>query len=270
MKKKTPSTRKTAAKTSAKKTRKPARKTATKAKPAARKAAKKTASKPAAAGTAKKKATRAKKKKAPDISKTPPSRIPVWYKRQLAQQAMENNNTSEDARQEAQSVDAIRDIIFGQQMRDYETRFSKLEASLRKENQELRDDLKRRLDAIEASARQEIEAVRQELRTEKNERVTADKDLNRDQRNHVDAYNDKMEQLDETITSSARDLRQLILDETKRVNDELDRKSDETAGAMHQGFDELRNAKTDRMALAELLSEVAVRLKGDSGASENE
>jgi hypothetical protein len=48
------------------------------------------------------------------------------------------------------NVDKIRDILFGSQMREYETRFSRLEESLLKESQDLKETTRRRFDTLEA------------------------------------------------------------------------------------------------------------------------
>ena len=58
----------------------------------------------------------------------------------------------------AQSVDKIREIIFGNQMQDYDKRFARLEDGLEKKLTELRDATHKRLDSIESFIKKEIEA----------------------------------------------------------------------------------------------------------------
>ena len=48
------------------------------------------------------------------------------------------------------NLDKVRDLLFGGQMRDYDRKFARLEERLVKETAELRDDVKKRLAAIEA------------------------------------------------------------------------------------------------------------------------
>ena len=47
------------------------------------------------------------------------------------------------------SIDKVRDILFGGQMRDVERRFARLEERLVKETTDLRDDVRKRLDTLE-------------------------------------------------------------------------------------------------------------------------
>ena len=48
----------------------------------------------------------------------------------------------------AASIDKVRDILFGGQMRDYERRFIKLEERLLQETSELKDEVRKRLAAL--------------------------------------------------------------------------------------------------------------------------
>ena len=54
---------------------------------------------------------------------------------------------------EAGKVDRIRDILFGPQMRDYDSRFQKLEERLTREAGELRGELQHQLQALEGFMR---------------------------------------------------------------------------------------------------------------------
>ena len=57
---------------------------------------------------------------------------------------------------ESGSVDKIRDILFGSQMRDYDKRFARLEERLLKESAELREETRRRFDSLESYIRVEF------------------------------------------------------------------------------------------------------------------
>src|SRR5437879_3236643 len=57
----------------------------------------------------------------------------------------------------AGNVDKIRDILFGNQMRDYETRFARLEETVAKETAEMRESSRRRFDQLEQYIKREFE-----------------------------------------------------------------------------------------------------------------
>src|SRR5579863_8969892 len=70
----------------------------------------------------------------------------------------------------AGNVDKIRDILFGSQMRDYETRFARLEEALVKETAEIRESHRRRLDQLEQHIKHEFEALEARIKSERDER----------------------------------------------------------------------------------------------------
>src|SRR3954463_16542685 len=80
----------------------------------------------------------------------------------------------------AGNVDKIRDILFGSQMRDYESRFARLEETLIKETVEIRETSKRRFDQLESYIRKEFETVQARLKSERDERTDSSNQQSRD------------------------------------------------------------------------------------------
>lgn len=64
------------------------------------------------------------------------------------------------------NVDKIRDILFGSQMKDYETRFNRLEETLLSQTSDLRESTRKRLDALENYLRKELESLQSRLKAE--------------------------------------------------------------------------------------------------------
>ena len=79
---------------------------------------------------------------------------------------MEPQEQNHGALDPTQNVDRIRDIIFGSQMRDYDSRFQRLEERLAFEGAAMRSDLQKRLDALEAFMKGEVESMTNRLRAE--------------------------------------------------------------------------------------------------------
>jgi hypothetical protein len=163
----------------------------------------------------------------------------------------------------AGNVDKIRDILFGSQMRDYEKKFLRAEERLARETAELREEMKRRFAALEAFVKSECAALADQLKAEKGERVEADKELGRELKDSSRAWEKKISQMEEQSAKALRDLRESILEEAKRLTEEMERKHKELAGALDKEAQELRGTLTDRLALADLFAEVALRLKNE-------
>ena len=164
---------------------------------------------------------------------------------------------------EAASVDKIRDILFGGQMRDYERKFGRLEDRLTKDTTELKDEVKRSLGAFDQFVKQELESLAGRLKSEQDQRQTADRDLAGEIKELKQALQQATAQLEDRISTMQRELRQQLLDQYRNLSDDISRKSQEADSALKRESGELRFEKADRAALAALFNEVALRLKDE-------
>jgi len=165
--------------------------------------------------------------------------------------------------QPAGNVDKIRDILFGSQMRDYENRFNRLEESLTKDIADLKETTRKRFENLETYIKKELESVQARMKTERDERSEATKLLSRELKELSELLSRKTAELDDHATESHRQLRADILQQSQDIGEEMQRKQDEISSALERRFQELRGSKTDRAMLAELLTEVALRLKDE-------
>jgi flagellar biosynthesis GTPase FlhF len=161
------------------------------------------------------------------------------------------------------NIDRIRDIIFGNQMRDYEKRFTRLEERLLKESADLREDVKRRFEQLDQYTRHEVDALSERLKSEQTARGTALTEATRELRDLAKNTEKKTAQLDEQAIKNARELRQQLLDQARQLSDELRQRFDDLAAIVEHEASELRDDKTDRAALAALFTEMAMRLTNE-------
>jgi DNA repair exonuclease SbcCD ATPase subunit len=161
------------------------------------------------------------------------------------------------------NIDKIRDILFGAHMRDYDTRFARLEETLAKEASELRESTRRRFETLENYVKKELEALQTRLRTERDERSDASSQHSRELKEAADALNRKIRDLDDQGNAAASDLRQEILNASRNLMDELKARHEEVSSLLEKRFQALQHAKTDRAALAALLNEVALRINDE-------
>jgi hypothetical protein len=161
------------------------------------------------------------------------------------------------------NVDKIRDILFGSQMRDYESRFARLEETLLKESTDLRESTKKRLDSLEGYLKKELESLASRLRAEREDRSAADKQLAKELKELAESLAAKIGEAEDHAAEGQADLRKELLEQSKNLTEEIRGKQEETLGALDRRFQELRREKTDRAALAALLTEVAMRLNDE-------
>lgn len=161
------------------------------------------------------------------------------------------------------NIDKIRDILFGNQMREYERRFNRLEERLVKEFTDSRDETKKRLDSIEVYVRQEIEALNEVLKKQQNAQEQAIRELSQDYKNQINSLDQKLVQFDENLSRSGREVRQQILEQSKSLNDEMKQKFAEILNVVERESQELRNDKANRSTLSMLFAEMAMRLRSE-------
>ena len=73
----------------------------------------------------------------------------------------------------------------------------------------------------------------------------------------------KLSQLEEQLDSAQADLRAKILEQSKSLGNQIQKSQDELEAALEREAESLRNDKTDRAQLADLLTEMALRLKDE-------
>jgi hypothetical protein len=170
------------------------------------------------------------------------------------------------------SIDKVRDLLFGGQLRELDRRFARLEERLVKETNQLRQDMQTRLDALEAYARRESDSLSDQIRAEHQDRVDAHDNLARELKETAKSQERRSSTLDEQTSKAQRELRQQMLEQHQRLSDEIRRRTDDLLATLTRESQALRTDKTDRSTLAALLNEMAMRLTDElrtSGAEDS-
>jgi len=158
------------------------------------------------------------------------------------------------------NLEKIRDILFGTQMRGYEVRFSALEEALAKETAEIRETSRRRFEQLESYIKKELELLQTRWKAERDERSDAAVQHSRELRELGESLSRRLRDLDERGTAVERDLRSQLLQQAKDLSDDIQARHEAVGTLLEKRFQELRQGKTDRAALASLFNEVALRL----------
>jgi len=162
---------------------------------------------------------------------------------------------------ERESVDRIRDILFGAQVRQYDQRFSLVEDLIRKEVVNLRDETRKTIETLENYTKKAHESLVAQLKTEQTERSDSVNDLSGKLDNLNKTLDKKIIRLDEKTNAGQHDLQEQILQQSKNLMKEIQQIHAEITTTLKKAVDELRKEKTDRIALGNLFNEVGLRLK---------
>jgi hypothetical protein len=177
-----------------------------------------------------------------------------------AEPGVDANSLGSAATGGAASLEKVRDILFGHQMREVDRRFARLEERIAKDTRDLKDEIRKRLDAFEQFVKGETESLANQARNEQSERAEGDAKQARELADATRAFERRTTMLDEQQAKNQREVRQQLLDQHQRLSDDLRQKVDEVLAALAREAHELRHDKTDRQALASLLKEMAMRL----------
>ncbi|MBD2412703.1 hypothetical protein FACHB389_27315 [Nostoc calcicola FACHB-389] len=165
---------------------------------------------------------------------------------------------------ESRNLDKVREILVGNQIRDIEKRFTRLEERLIQEFSNVRDETKKRLDALEYYVKQEVDSLTQRLKNEQAERDVQVKAVAEENKHLTIAFEKKITQFDEQSTHTQRELREQILNQSKSLQDDIQKKSEEILVLLQREAQELRRDKTDRSNLAAMFTELAIRLNAEN------
>ena len=164
------------------------------------------------------------------------------------------------AEQTAGSVDKIRDILFGTQIKSYEARFSRLEESIARDLAEMKDASSRRFESLESFLQKETDALGSRLKAECQERTEQLRDIACDLKTSSEALSKKILDLNNKTAEEQSSLRQHLMKESRKLLDDIRQKSDTLTALLERRTTELREVKLDRTAFAAMLNELAVQI----------
>jgi uncharacterized protein YaaN involved in tellurite resistance len=161
---------------------------------------------------------------------------------------------------DAGSMEKIRDILFGNQVRDFERRFARMEEHLSKSAADLRDEVYKRLESLERFFKEELDTLKGRFKNEAEKRSDAEKRLGDDLKSATAALTKAIQETEEKSADRATELRQQILQQSKDLISEIQAKYEAAGRALAQTAERLDESKINRATLAEHLVEIAMRL----------
>ena len=162
---------------------------------------------------------------------------------------------------EQDSVDRIRDILFGAQVRQYDQRFHGVEEMIRNEVVKLREETRKANETLEQYTKKGLESLIAQLKAEQKERSDSGSDLAKKLDNLNKTLEKRINRLEETTNAGRLDLQEQILQQSKNLLQEIQQLHTELTATLRKAVQELRKEKADRLALGNLFNEIGLRLK---------
>ena len=164
---------------------------------------------------------------------------------------------------DAPGVDKIRELLFGNQMQDYDKRFAVLEDRFQQKLRDLEGESSRSLGSMESSIKKQLESIAGQVRQEQDLRSDGDKELGRGLRELIQALEKRLGQVSDRLATVEREFTERLGHESQTLRDEIKRRNEDARTTIERMFSELSNVKTDRNLLAGLFVEIARCLNQD-------
>jgi len=162
-----------------------------------------------------------------------------------------------------ESLDTVRDILFGGQMRAVESRLQGLEERLMREQAVIRSDFDKRLADLDASAKRDAQTLGDRLNAERTKRTEELKALSAEIKEILRSLEKRHVKLEELSGLADAEIRDQILQQSRAIGAEIERLSQRVSTDLNREVASLRNDKTDVSAIVGVFSDMATRLAGE-------
>ena len=162
-----------------------------------------------------------------------------------------------------ESLDQVRDILFGGQMRMVDARLQGLESRLQQEQASMRAAFSRELSEVDVAMKKNVAQLNDRLAAEKTKRAEDLKALSVDLRELMKGLERRHQSLEEAASLADAELRDHLLKQSAVQSAELARTADRLSMQLELVATAMQTEKLDTAALAAGLTELANRLTGN-------
>jgi hypothetical protein len=162
-----------------------------------------------------------------------------------------------------ESIEKVRDILFGSQTKSNEARFARLEDGLAREVFELKDTLRRRFESLEAFFQSETQALTEHIRQEREERMSAFEAHDLEMKGALTGLARRLGDLSIAMNEGDSAVRRDLMKESRKLLDEIVLRHESVRGLLESRVSELHSRKADRAVLSDLMRELATQLEKD-------
>ena len=185
-----------------------------------------------------------------------------------ANPAVKDHEIEATEAEQPDSVDKIRDILFGNQMREFDRKFSQLEDRIASDFATMRQENSQQIESLQSFVESEVDILSNKITSEEKTRIEQLDELDADLKKCVKQIEQKLAELSKSLEKSSRDTNQKMLKQSQDHSAELSKQIQQSRKRMDGYREELTVGKVDRHALAEMLNGLAMQLnQNDSGNS---
>ena len=164
-----------------------------------------------------------------------------------------------------ESLDKVRDILFGGQMRAVESRLQGLESRLLQAQDSLRSEFTRQIDTLDGTVQKEVQSLADRLTAERAKRTEELKALAAELKEALSALEQRHLRLEANSGMADAELREGILQHSKAVAEDIGRLSERLTGELNRSVADLKADKASLSSLSALFSDLSARLAAGPG-----
>ena len=164
-----------------------------------------------------------------------------------------NGQDSNGHTAECGNIDRLRDVLFGAEMRDYDSRLQRLDEHLTTVVAEACAALQRRSEGLEKVVKREMELLTNRLKAERSERCVGIEKLVRSLAEVAKAFELRIENLDQDCAREIRDLHRQLSEESNALRTEIKKNREQVQVDLDREAEQIRGAITSRDRLAAVI-----------------
>jgi len=169
-------------------------------------------------------------------------------------------NGSAAAAEKPESLDQVRDILFGGQMRMVDARLQSLEERIVLEQTALRNDLGKRIAELEDASKKEFAAHAERLSAERNKRADDLKSLSAELKEMLKNLERRHVKFEEATALADAEVRDQLMKHSAAFSAELSRTSERLTSELDRAEAKLRTDKVDATTLVATLNDMAAKV----------
>ena len=178
-------------------------------------------------------------------------------------------NAPASTSEQPESLDQVRDILFGGQMRMVDARLRSLEERIALEQTTMRNELSRKITELEEASKKEFAAHADRLSTERAKRADDLKALSVELKESLKNLERRHVKFEEATSLADSEVRDQLMKHSAAFSAELSRTSERLTTELDRAASALRADKVDTTTLAATLNEMATKLTGGGGRPPN-
>lgn len=166
-----------------------------------------------------------------------------------------------------ESIDQVRDLLFGGQMRTVDARLQSLDDRMARESASIRGDFDRQIAELDNSVKKELARHAERLASERTKRAEDLKALGAELKESLKGLERRHLNLEEAAGVADAELRDHLLKQAAAFSAELKRTSERISAELDAIATRLQSEKLDASALVAGLTELAGRIGGAASSS---